>query len=60
VISPDWLIEDGLLQASDCQSLLSRNTKLTTTRVIPFKHQLLETAWAHFKAGARSDLPPGI
>ena len=58
VISPGWLIEDGLLQASDCQSGPFPQHETDYDRVIPFKHQLLETAWAHFTAGARSDLRP--
>jgi 4-alpha-glucanotransferase len=58
VISPDWLIEDGLLQVSDCQSAAFPEHETDYDRVIPFKHQLLETAWARFKAGACSDLRP--
>jgi len=58
VISPDWLVEDGLLKESDCQSAASSQNQIDYDRVIPFKHQLLETAWAHFHAGARSDLRP--
>jgi 4-alpha-glucanotransferase len=57
-ISPDWLVEDGLLQASDCQSSVFPQDQVDYNHVIPFKHQLLETAWAHFNAGARSDLRP--
>ena len=58
LISPDWLVEDGLLQASDCQAPAFPQNRIDYDRVIPFKHQLLETAWARFNAGARSDLRP--
>jgi 4-alpha-glucanotransferase len=58
VISPDWLIEDGLLRASECQPGAFAQHEVDYDAVIPFKHQLLATAWARFKAGARSDLRP--
>jgi 4-alpha-glucanotransferase len=55
LISPDWLVEDGLLQATD---LGARFPALFVDyeRVIPFKEQLLDTAWGRFQAGVRSDL----
>ena len=58
LISPDWLIEDGLLAPSDCQYGAFPGHETDYNAVIPFKHQLLETAWSHFMAGARSDLRP--
>jgi 4-alpha-glucanotransferase len=58
VISPDWLIEDGLLRASDCQHGAFQQHEVDYDAVVPFKHQLLETAWANFTAGIRSDLRP--
>ncbi|HKM74131.1 MAG TPA: 4-alpha-glucanotransferase [Stellaceae bacterium] len=58
LISPDGLIEDGLLQASDCEGNSFSGTAIDYDAVIPFKHRLLETAWANFGAGARSDLRP--
>ena len=33
-----------------------RQTEVDYNAVIPFKHQLLEKAWANFQAGARADL----
>ncbi len=61
LISPDWLIEDGLLSASDCSHAALPDTNIPENevdyrRAIPFKHQLLQTAWARFRAGALSDL----
>ena len=55
LISPELLIEDGLLQADDCRGAFSART-LDYDVVIPFKHGLLEKAWARFEAGARKDL----
>src|SRR5271163_1180561 len=52
LISPDSLIADGLLQASDCQSGISAKADIVDyDSVIPFKHRLFEKAWANFKAG---------
>jgi 4-alpha-glucanotransferase len=66
LISPGSLISDGLIQAadsdlSDAQSHFSADA-VDYDFVIPFKQQLLETAWTNFKAGKRSaggqDLAP--
>jgi 4-alpha-glucanotransferase len=54
--SPDWLIEDGLLRSSDCQLHSFPETQVDYEGVTAFKHQLLEKAWANFRAGARADL----
>ena len=56
LISPDWLIEDGLVRASDCQMSSPRQGQIDYNTVIPFKHRLLEKAWFSLKAGARPDL----
>jgi 4-alpha-glucanotransferase len=56
LISPDWLIEDGLVRASDCQIHSLPQGEVDYNAVIPFKHRLLEKAWANFKAGGRPDL----
>src|SRR6266436_46737 len=58
LISPDWLIEDELLRASDCQARTFPQNKIDYSAVIPFKHGLFERAWANFSAGARADLRP--
>ena len=54
--SPDWLMEDGLLRPSDCQTDSFPDAEVDYDSVIPFKHQLLEKAWANFQAGSRADL----
>jgi 4-alpha-glucanotransferase len=57
LISPQLLVEDGLLREADCKgSFLS--TTIDYDVVIPFKHRLLKAAWARFHAGARKDLVP--
>jgi len=58
IISPDWLIEDELLQKSDCQPGGLSETNIDYKIVIPFKRGLLKKAWARFIAGARPDLAP--
>jgi 4-alpha-glucanotransferase len=57
LISPELLIEDGLLQADECKGAFSA-TSIDYDVVIPFKHRLLKTAWTRFRGGARKDLEP--
>jgi 4-alpha-glucanotransferase len=56
LISPDALIEDGLLSASDCEGQPFSATAIDYGAVIPFKHGLLDKVWTHFCAGASPDL----
>ena len=58
LISPDSLIEDGLLRQSDCDGHSFPATAIDYDVIIPFKQRLLETAWNHFRAGTRADLRP--
>jgi len=58
IISPDWLVEDELLKPDDCHPGSFPHNRIDYNPVIPFKHGLLEKAWASFSAGARSDLRP--
>ena len=55
LISPEYLISEGLLRASDCESHFPANV-VDYSRVTPFKNQLIEKAWTNFKAGDREDL----
>jgi 4-alpha-glucanotransferase len=55
LVSPDDLIEDGLLCPEDCAGSSLSRTAVDYAVVIPFKRRLLETAWANF-AGGRRDL----
>jgi 4-alpha-glucanotransferase len=60
LISPDWLIEDGLLRASDCAGSSFSATAVDFDAVRRFKHAVLETAWRNFSTGARSDWRPAF
>ena len=56
LISPEDLIEDGLLRPGDCAGSSFSTTAVDYAAVIPFKRRLLETAWSNFAAGGRADL----
>jgi 4-alpha-glucanotransferase len=60
LISPDWLIEDGMLRADDCAGVAFPATAVEYDAVVPFKHRLLETAWTNFNGKARPDLAPAF
>jgi 4-alpha-glucanotransferase len=50
-VSPDLLIEEGLLAASDCDEGRSfSKTEVDFDPVIAFKHHLLEQAWSNFSS----------
>src|SRR6516162_6876641 len=51
LISPQCLIEDGLLHKSDCESQSLPATVVNYEAVIAFKSRLLEVAWNKFAAG---------
>jgi 4-alpha-glucanotransferase len=57
LISPEGLISDGLLNASDCTSQFPSDL-VDYDSVIPFKEKLLEKTWTRFISGERSDLRP--
>jgi 4-alpha-glucanotransferase len=57
LLSPEYLISDGLLGASDSASQFPSD-RVDYDSVIPFKEQLLENAWQNFHAGERRDLHP--
>lgn len=56
LISPGWLIEDGLLRVSDCVTVPSSQTTVDYDTVIPFKHRILERAWSNFNGSSRPEL----
>jgi 4-alpha-glucanotransferase len=58
IISPDGLIEDGLLRAADCEGYSFPTDYVDYEAVLAFKRRLLETAWHNFRLGVRSDLLP--
>src|SRR5215470_11210735 len=56
LISPDALIEDGLLQVSDCEGHAFPTDFVDYDRVAAFKRSLIEVAWDRFRQGTRPDL----
>src|SRR5438128_9438344 len=56
LISPDWLIEDGLLRAGDCEAPSFSLSAVDYNTVIPFKHRLLERACANFVRAGSAEL----
>ncbi|MGB9649271.1 MAG: 4-alpha-glucanotransferase, partial [Stellaceae bacterium] len=56
LISPDGLIEDGLLSPSDCDGNAFSAAAVDYGPVIPFKRRILEKSWSNFCAGAREGL----
>jgi 4-alpha-glucanotransferase len=56
LISPDVLIEDGLLRASDCKGRSFPAEFVDYGAVAIFKQSLVETAWNNFTRGKRADL----
>ena len=58
LISPECLISDGLLDASDSTRPHFPFDLVHYDSVIPYKEKLLEKAWLKFVAGERRDLQP--
>ena len=56
LISPDGLIEDGLLRPGDCPPHSFSERAVDYGAVIPFKRVLIERAWSNFISAARSEL----
>ncbi len=56
LVSPDLLIEDGLLQASDIPAPAFSPTHVEYDAVALFKHNLLSLAWERFVSGAAEQL----
>jgi len=57
LVSPDLLIEEGLVAARDCDEGRSfSKTAVDFDAVIAFKHRLLEKAWSNFSASPHPDL----
>jgi len=56
IISPDQLINDGILRADDCGNPSFPAEAVDFEKVIPFKERLVSLAWRNFRSGARPDL----
>ena len=57
LISPDLLMEDGLLERDECKGAFSSSV-VDYDVVMEFKYRLLGLAWSRFRAGRRKDLLP--
>jgi 4-alpha-glucanotransferase len=56
LISPDWLIEEGLLRTNDFALPSFSQSAVDYGMVLPFKRRLIEIAWNNFIGGASPDL----
>jgi 4-alpha-glucanotransferase len=56
LISPDWLIEDGLLSPSDCEEASFSHSAVDYSTVLRFKYHLLEKAWTNFVRAGPAEL----
>ncbi len=57
-LSPDWLLEDRLLEKSDLPPAQSSSSRVDYPATIALKHGLLEQVQRQFRARARPDLLP--
>jgi 4-alpha-glucanotransferase len=60
LISPDWLIEDGLLRASECAPPSFSENFVAYRMVITFKQRLIERAWSKFNTATPPELRAGF
>jgi 4-alpha-glucanotransferase len=60
LVSPDRLVEDGLLNTSELEALSFPTAEVEYPAVVRFKHRLLQLAWSHFLAGAGEALQPAF
>ena len=61
LISPDWLVQDGLVRASDCTGHSFPATVVDFDAVRQFGYGLLQTAWrSSGSPGAAADLRPAF
>ena len=60
LISPDWLIEEGLLQQRECTPSSFPSASVDYSAVITFKRRLLERAWVNFQSAGRPALRAGF
>jgi 4-alpha-glucanotransferase len=51
ILSPDRLVEEGLLARSDCEGGAFPAERVEFERVIPFKERLMARAWLNFRKG---------
>ena len=60
LISPDWLVEEELLDESACAPSSFPSASVDYGAVITFKRRLLERAWINFQTAGGSELRTGF
>jgi len=58
LVSPELLLEDGLVHELACEGQSFPSGFVDYGAVIQFKHRLLDQVWGNFSAGVRKDLGP--
>jgi 4-alpha-glucanotransferase len=56
LVSPDWLVEDGLLREDQCDSGNLPRDEIDYDAAIAYKRRLFKTAWANFSAAKYAGL----
>jgi 4-alpha-glucanotransferase len=56
LISPELLLQDGLLDAKACEGLSFSSNAVDYGAVIQFKHRLLDQIWGNFSVSPRKEL----
>jgi 4-alpha-glucanotransferase len=56
LLSPDYLVEEGLLSTRDWEGDTFPADSIDYDEVVLFKRRLIETAWSNFCGGSRADL----
>jgi 4-alpha-glucanotransferase len=56
IISPDQLVEEGLLDTADLNGCSFRSDYVDFEKVMPFKKRLLARAWKNFRSGSHAEL----
>jgi len=58
LISPGFLVEEGLLRANACEGQSFPANAVDFGAVIRFKNRMLDQVWGNFNAGVRKDVRP--
>ena len=59
LVSPDWLVEDGLLRKDECDRGNFPRDEIDYDAVMAYKRRLFKTAWANFAAAKHTRLRAG-
>jgi 4-alpha-glucanotransferase len=59
LVSPEWLMQDGLLREDECRPGYLPRHEIDYDAVAVYKRRLFKTAWVNFAARGRADLRAG-